>query len=228
MNKFISNILVGSICLTIAFGGYVKVPKNEKMKHKIEPAQTSHANYFHGSTPIVMPNTRNSGSFAVVDSSTNGYGLVSQNTRPLHVDLDEGYWFTAYRQYVGELTTHGQIGAAFSEDGVEWDTYTNLNYNGNPPWGGGGVGGTGVAQGRYPSALGTEDQPVAIWNENTADTTTGSCMVVGHTMLMMNLDGLVVLSLILLILIFFGPLQIKIFGLVLQLCLLMKIWICLL
>ena len=174
MNKFISNILVGSICFTMAFGGYVKVPKNEKMKHKIEPAQTSHVNYFHGSTPIVMPNTRNSGSFAVVDSSTNGYGLVSQNTRPLHVDLDEGYWFTAYRQYVGELTTHGQIGAAFSEDGVEWDTYTNLNYNGNPPWGGGGVGGTGVAQGRYPSALGTEDQPVAIWNEYTADTSTGS------------------------------------------------------
>ena len=31
MNKFISNILVGSICLTMAFGGYVKVPKNEKM-----------------------------------------------------------------------------------------------------------------------------------------------------------------------------------------------------
>ena len=43
------------------------------------------------------------------------------------------------------------IGAAFSEDGV--DGSTNLNYNGNPPWGGGGVGGTGVAQGGYPVHL---------------------------------------------------------------------------
>ena len=175
MNKFISTLLVGSLCLSFAFGGYVKVPKKQKMQYRLEPAQSNHVNHFHGSTPIVMPNTRNSGSFAVVDSSTNGYGLVSQNTRPLHVDIDEGYWFTAYRQYVGELTTHGQIGSAFSEDGGEsWDTYSNLNYNGNPPWGGGGVGGTGVAQGRYPSALGTEDQPVAIWNEYTGDTSTGS------------------------------------------------------
>ena len=175
MNKFISTLLVGSLCFSFAFGGYVKVPKKQKMQYRLEPAQLDHVNHFHGSTPIVMPNTRNSGSFTVVDSSTNGYGLVSQNTRPLHVDLDEGYWFTAYRQYVGELTTHGQIGSAFSEDGGEsWDTYSNLNYNGNPPWGGGGVGGTGVAQGRYPSALGTEDQPVAIWNEYTGDTSTGS------------------------------------------------------
>ena len=30
MNKFISNILVGSICLTMAFGGYVKVLKMKK------------------------------------------------------------------------------------------------------------------------------------------------------------------------------------------------------
>ena len=174
MKRFISTLLVGSLCFTIAFGGYVKVPKNQKMQYRFEPAQTEHVNHFHGSTPIIMPDTRNSGSFAVVDSSTNGYGMVAQNTRPLFVDQDNGTWFTAYRQYAGELTTHGQIGAAYSEDGEEWDTYTNLNYNGNPPWGGGGVGGTGVAQGRYPSALGTEDQPVAIWNEYTGDTSTGS------------------------------------------------------
>ena len=86
MNKFISTLLVGSLCLSFAFGGYVKVPKKQKMQYRLEPAQSDHVNHFHGSTPIVMPNTRNSGSFAVVDSSTNGYGLVSQNTRPLHVD----------------------------------------------------------------------------------------------------------------------------------------------
>jgi len=174
MKRFISTLLVGSLCFTFAFGGYVKVPKNQKMQYRFEPAQTEHVNQFHGSTPITMPNTRNSGSFAIVDSSTNGYGLVAQNTRPLFVDQDNGTWFTCYRQYVGLNTTHGQIGAAYSEDGSEWTTYSNLNYNGNPPWGGGGVGGTGVAQGRYPSAIGTEDQPLAIWNEYTGDTSTGS------------------------------------------------------
>lgn len=168
MNRFISTLLIGCFSLSIAFSGYVKVPKHQKMQYKIEPAQSEHVNYFHGSTPITMPNTRNSGSFALIDSSTNGYGLVSANTRPLFVDVNEGNWFTCYRQYAGELTTHGQIGAAFSEDGEDWTSYTNLNYNGNPPWGGGGVGGTGVGQGRYPSALGTEDQPLAIWNEYTA------------------------------------------------------------
>jgi len=174
MKRFISTLLIGSLCFAFAFGGYVKVPKNEKMKYRFEPAQTEYVNQFHGSTPVTMPNTRNSGSFAIVDSSTNGYGLVAQNTRPFFVDQDNGTWFTCYRQYVGLNTTHGQIGAAFSEDGTEWTTYSNLNYNGNPPWGGGGVGGTGVAQGRYPSAIGTEDQPLAIWNEYTGDTSTGS------------------------------------------------------
>ena len=103
--------------------------------------------------------------------------MVAANTRPLFVDVDEGNWFAVYRQYAGELTTHGQMGAAFSDENGElgsWDTYTNINSNGNPPWGGGGVGGTGVAQGRYPSALGTEETPIAIWNEYTGDTSTGS------------------------------------------------------
>ena len=55
---------------------------------------------------------------------------------------EEGNWFSTYRQYCGELTTHGQLGGAFSDDeGESWTTYTNLNSNGNPPWGGGGVGG---------------------------------------------------------------------------------------
>ena len=162
MNRFISTLLIGCFSMSIAFSAYVKVPKHQKMQYKIEPAPSEHVNYFHGSTPITMPNTRNSGSFALIDSSTNGYGMVSANTRPLFVDVNEGNWFTCYRQFAGLLTTHGQIGAAFSDDGQDWNSYTNLNYNGNPPWGGGGVGGTGVGQGRYPSALGTEDQPLAI------------------------------------------------------------------
>ena len=168
MKRSISMMLIGFLSIGVVFSAYKKVPKNEKMQYRFEPAQTDHVHQTHGSTPIVMPNTRNSGNFALVDSSGNGYGMVAASTHPIFVDLDNEYWFTSYRQYAGEQTTHGQLGGAFSEDGEDWTVYTNLNYNGNPPWGGGsgtGNGGTGTAQARYPSALGTEEAPIAIWNE---------------------------------------------------------------
>ena len=172
MKRFISVLLLGSFVASFALAAPTKSNvKNKRMQHKLEPTHLNYENVEHGSTPIVMPNipggARNQGVFVLVDSSTNGYGLVSQNTRPLFVDVDNSNWYATYRQYAGELTTHGQMGSAYSEDGLDWDTYTNLNYNGNPPWGGGGVGGTGVAQGRYPSALGTPDQPLSLWNEYT-------------------------------------------------------------
>ena len=170
MKRIISITLLTVLCFGTAYGAIKKVPKGEKMMRRIEPAPVVHGH--HGSTPIVMPNTRNSGSFALVDSSTNGYGMVASNTRPLFVDPENtGYWFSAYRQYAGENTTHGQLGTAFSEDGEDWQTYYNVNANGNPPWGGGGVGGAGVGQARYPSVVGNEDQPVAIWTEYSANTT---------------------------------------------------------
>ena len=114
--------------MSLVFSAYVKVPKNEKMQYRLEPNQTEHVNYFHGSTPIVMPNTRNSGTFSIIDSSSNGYGMVAQNSRPLFVDLEEGNWFTCYRQYAGELTTHGQIGAGFSEDTGKQTEYNFLGH----------------------------------------------------------------------------------------------------
>ena len=176
MRRFSLLLIIGICSFSAIFGAKVKkVPYGEKMIHKIEPNQSEFMpNQHNSSMPIVFPNTRNSGSFALVDSSTNGYGMVSANTRPLFVDVNEGNWFACYRQYAGLATTHGQIGTAFSEGGEDWDTYTNINQNGNPPLGGGGFGGVGVAQGRYPSALGTEDQPLAIQNEYTGDTSTGS------------------------------------------------------
>ena len=180
MRKFISIALVGIISFGISYGAVKKVPKGEKKVHRIERDPSDHSPIGHGSSKIVMPNTRNGGYFALVDSSTNGYGMVAANTRPLFVDPENtGYWFSTYRQYsggnVGDLDmTHGQLGGAFSEDGVDWTTYTNLNSNGNPPWGGGGVGGTGAAQARYPSAVGTEDIPIAMWTEYSGDTSTGS------------------------------------------------------
>ena len=72
MKRFISTLLVGSFIVGIAFSAYVKVPKNQMKQYRLEPAQTEHVNYFHGSTPITMPDTRNSGTFALIDSSTNG------------------------------------------------------------------------------------------------------------------------------------------------------------
>jgi len=175
MRKYISIALIGTLAFSISYGAVKKVPKGERKIHRFEPAPSEHSVLGQGSSKIVMPNTRNGGYFALVDSSTNGYGMVASNTRPLFVDPENTeYWFSSYRQFCGTNTTHGQLGGAFSEDGEDWTTYTNLNSNGNPPWGGGGVGGAGVGQARYPSAIGTEEMPIAVWNEYTGITTFGS------------------------------------------------------
>ena len=182
MRKFISIALVGVISFGISYGAVKKVPKGEKNIHRIESAPSDHSVLGQGSSKIVMPNTRNAGYFTLVDSSSNGYGMVAANTRPLFVDPENtGYWFTSYRQFYQELGSHGQLGGAFSEDGENWEVYFNLNANGNPPWGGGGVGcgeagslGGGCSQARYPSAIGTEDIPIAMWTEYTGDTSSGS------------------------------------------------------
>ncbi len=175
MRKYISIALIGVLAFSVSYAAVKKVAKGERKIHRFEPAPSEHSVLGQGSSKIVMPNTRNGGYFALVDSSTNGFGMVASNTRPLFVDPENTeYWFSSYRQYCGLNTTHGQLGGAFSEDGEDWTTYTNLNSNGNPPWGGGGVGGAGVGQARYPSAIGTEDMPIAVWNEYTGITTFGS------------------------------------------------------
>jgi len=152
--------------------GSVKA-KKQKLARTIEPA-TSIFNDGASSSKATIHNSRNGSVITLVDSSTNGFGMVSSVTRPLAVDPDEDLWFISYRQYCGTNTTHGQLGGAFSEGGEDWTVYNNLNSNGNPPWGGGGVGGAGVGQARYPSVLANEDYPFAIWNEYTGDTSTGS------------------------------------------------------
>jgi len=152
--------------------GSVKMPKGQKITRQVEP-QPTFLNDGVSSSKAVTHNNRNGSVLTLVDSSTNGFGMVSAVTRPLAVTEDEN-WFISYRQYCGANTTHGQLGGAFSEDGESWTVYNNLNYNGNPPWGGGGVGGTGVGQARYPSVVANEDFPFAVWNEYTAITTFGS------------------------------------------------------
>ena len=112
---------------------------------------------------------RNGALSVLVDSSGNGYGLVSSVTRPIDGN-DDGNMIMSYRQYCGVGTTHGQLGGAVTEDGEAWDAYFNLNANGNPPWGGGAGVGNGsetTAQARYPSVMASEDYPYVLWNEYT-------------------------------------------------------------
>ena len=181
MKKLMSLILVFTFAGGVLFGGLSgkkrvnKVLNNKPMSmKKQEPLPSVNMPDNHPSFPITIPSWEsprsNSSNFALVDSSTNGFGMVVGVTRPI-ITIDDN-WFFVYRQYAGfEGTTHGQLGGAFSEDGEDWTAYFNLNANGNPPWGGGGFPGDGgaYAQARYPSAMGNADFPYAIWNEYTAE-----------------------------------------------------------
>jgi len=100
-----------------------------------------------------IPTGLREGNAVLVDSSQNGYGLVSAETNPISVNpYDTDKIIMAYRQYT-DGTASGSIGMASSDDGGEsWSTYSNLNF--------------GLASaGRYPSALAAENYPVVLWNE---------------------------------------------------------------
>ena len=179
MNRTLVSLIISAFLISATFSavkGPVKELKMQKLqKSKMmekEPTLTARgASYWNKPH---YHSLRNGASSTLVDSSGNGYGMVSSVTRP--IDSSNGYLSIAYRQYCGVGTTHGQLGGAVSTDGEEWEAFFNLNANGNPPWGGGagvGNGGDGTAQARYPSALATEDYPYAVWNEYTASTTGG-------------------------------------------------------
>ena len=180
MKNLMSLILVFSFTGGVLFGlsgekRVNKVPNNKPMlMKKMEPLPSARMPGNHPSFPVTIPNSEsprsNSGNFTMVDSSTNGFGMVVGVTRPI-ITFDEN-WFFVYRQYAGPGTTHGQLGAAFSDDGGgDWTNYFNINANGNPPWGGGGWPNDGgaYAQARYPSAMGNADYPYALWGEYTAE-----------------------------------------------------------
>ena len=172
MKQIIQTICVVMLLAGLVFSANSRVLKSEmkmdKMKH-MEP------DYRRGGAsrevcPHQYPNNPNS-VLTVIDSSANGYGMVSTVTRPMDVNSD-GNMLVVYRQYAGENTTHGQLGAGYgvvTEGDVQWDVQYNVNANGNPPWDGGGVGGGGTAQARYPSAIASEEYPYAVWNEYTGN-----------------------------------------------------------
>jgi len=157
MKQLINIMLIAVFGLGIVFGSAIPLHK-APVKHskvyqpKIEPEASVNIPEGQPSGPVyTYPNDRNSFNFTVVDSSKNGYGMIVAPTRPLAVH-ENGFFFV-YRQWAGENGTSGQIGAAYSEDGIDWTTYQNLN--------------PGMGIGRYPSALGMDDYPYAFWNEYT-------------------------------------------------------------
>jgi hypothetical protein len=89
----------------------------------------------------------------LIDSSTNGFGMVSGVTNP--VSHSGETFVMAYRQWIGINSSSGAIGMAYSLDnGVNWTTQSQLNES-SP----------GELVGRYPSAIGAGDYPFIAWNE---------------------------------------------------------------
>jgi len=178
MKRIMSTMCVFVLLVGVVFSTNKRVLKSEFKTTKMNRVEPD---YRRGSAsrdacPIQYPTNPNS-ELTVIDSSANGYGMVSTVTRPMDVNSD-GNMLVVYRQYAGENTTHGQLGAGYgvvTDGAIQWDRQYNVNSNGNPPWGGGGVGGTGTSQARYPSAIAgngpgqDESYPYAVWNEYTGN-----------------------------------------------------------
>ena len=155
-----TSLVIFTLNLVVAANKTLAPIKQSKYRiNKVEP-ETIYGQEGNGTSKIVNYNDRdNMLNVTLADSSMNGYGLLVGSTFPL-VGGDEGY-FATYRQWCGASCTSGQIGAAYSSNGTNWTTYTNLNpINGTGPDGDGGIG-------RYPSSLGNADYPFSFWNEYT-------------------------------------------------------------
>tara|TARA_Y100000590_G_scaffold445033_1_gene576573 strand:+ start:6068 stop:7912 length:1845 start_codon:yes stop_codon:yes gene_type:complete len=113
------------------------------------------------SAPVLYRATASS-TIILVDSSRNGYGLVSGYTTPISYNPDEGF-IMAYRQWMpDDPEKSGYVGAAFSEEGNMFATSVRLNME-EP----------GEVMGRYPSAVAGPEYPYIVWNEYTSPSTGG-------------------------------------------------------
>ncbi len=137
--------------LALIFGESTKSPLKDSAVRQFKFEPMEEVINTNETSPIYHYNNRNGLNATLVDSSMNGYGMVVPATRPLSVS--SAGWVFGYRQWAGAAGGAGQIGAAYSSNGTNWATYTNLN--------------PGMGTGRYPSALGTPDYPYAFWNEYT-------------------------------------------------------------
>ncbi|MCF7832527.1 MAG: T9SS type A sorting domain-containing protein [Candidatus Marinimicrobia bacterium] len=93
----------------------------------------------------------------LIDSSKNGFGLVSGVTNP--ISHSGNTFVMAYRQWIGIEESSGAVGMAYSLDnGQAWTNQSNLNAT-SP----------GELTARYPSAIGAGDYPFICWTEYTGD-----------------------------------------------------------
>ena len=117
MNKYISCTITLILGIGITLGAVdrlpVKVAKYQKLPRFVEPT-TFQTDIEDGKSQVVTHHSMsrdNTSWSALVDSSTNGYGMYLGTSRPIYIDEDNG-WFFVFRQWAGENTTHGQLGAA--------------------------------------------------------------------------------------------------------------------
>ena len=159
MKLYISKIM-GIILVTgTLIGANNIILKSELPKYNITRGEPNNkiVSSFYESCPAVYPtNVDDYTWFTLIDSSSNGYGMLSSVTRPIDVNSDDN-WLLAYRQFTGSGATHGQIGAAYSINGQDFQ----VQYNLNPPWEG------TYGPGSYPSAVATSYYPYAFWTEYT-------------------------------------------------------------
>lgn len=146
MKSLIIKILaVGFIFQTFVFNNVIKIPIKQAIYHPIMEPQSTIIQTGTTTSPIQIYESRDEFTATLIDSSMNGYGMISAVTRPLYVG-EEG-WEIAYRQWLGPGESSGAIGAAYSPDG---ETFSTINIDG--------------AIGSYPSTLGAVEAPYVFWN----------------------------------------------------------------
>ena len=114
MKQLIKSMFIMSLVVGLVFAVNRQIPKSQmkmdKMK-RMEPDYRRGLGAMRDACPHQYPNNEDA-VVTVIDSSTNGYGMVSTVTRPYDVNSD-GNMLVVYRQYAGENTTHGQLGAGY-------------------------------------------------------------------------------------------------------------------
>lgn len=120
---------------------------------RVEPTtQFIHTDH-RAASPLYVPTTREN-RVTLVDSSLNGYGMLTADNNPLSWDPVNNHLLLTYRKWAGLTASSGILGAGISDDeGQTFSIYNNLNQ------------GTTLQQARYPSAVATPDYPIVIWNE---------------------------------------------------------------
>ena len=115
MKQFINTICIVTILAGLVFSANSRILKSEfkqdRMK-RVEPDYRRGPGATRFDCPHQYPNNNNS-VVTVIDSSSNGFGMAATVTRPMDVNRDDGNMLVVYRQYAGENTTHGQLGAGY-------------------------------------------------------------------------------------------------------------------